>query len=118
MRPAPFYIGSNQTPDLVHDSYLGLGFALELLAGQHELGSSASVVSPFQSPLKASDQALSVAGFGQEANGSSLEHSRADRIVWKGRNENNRRVIALGYQQVLQLDTAKAGHLYVGDDAR
>jgi hypothetical protein len=54
----------------------------------------------------------------QEANGAGLDHTSPYSLVREGGNEYYGHAVTIGNQTILQLDSAHAGHLDVGDQAR
>ena len=65
--------------------------------------------------VQALDQALVAEWLGQETTGAGLQHARTDIFVREGGHENDRRVMPVGNQPILQICAVHAGHLYVGD---
>jgi hypothetical protein len=73
---------------------------------------------PVEGLIEAFDQDLSVYRLVQETYCSRLQRSRANCVIMEGCDENDRSAAAPGKQAALQLDTAHARHLNVGDYAR
>src|SRR5580700_3382930 len=61
------------------------------------------------------NQAIFVERFAQEADRSRLQRSRPDSLLREGRDEDDRRAVALRDQTVLQLDPAQTRHLHIRD---
>ena len=66
--------------------------------------------------VEASDQCRAVEGLDQEADCSGLQRLRAQALVVKGGDENERHAGSLGCQESLQLDAACPRHLDICND--
>jgi hypothetical protein len=71
-----------------------------------------------QSRMNVVNQAIFVERFAQETNRSRLQRSGPDSLLRKGRDEDDRRAVALRDQTPLQLDPAQARHLHIRDQTR
>ena len=84
-------------------------------------GSRASIAGSVVMPegrVEACDQAWPVERLGQKANCSGLHRSREGALLWKGRDEDERHVLAAGKQVSLQLDTTHGRHADIGNHTR
>jgi hypothetical protein len=71
-----------------------------------------------QGYIQVLDQMIFTERLVQEANGASLDHTSPYSLVREGGNKYYGHTVTIGNQPVLQLDSAQAGHLNVGDQAR
>jgi len=56
--------------------------------------------------------------FGQEANRSDLQRPVSDTLIGKGRNKNERHVVAQSAHMLQQVQTTHTGHLHIRNDTR
>ena len=75
-------------------------------------------LTPLKRDAEVVDQSRSREGLRQEANCSRLQRSGATRLVGEGRDENERRAIALGAHHRQELQTAHPRHLQIRNHAR
>ena len=73
---------------------------------------------PLKRDAEVVDQSRSGEGLGQEANCSRVQRSGATRLIGEGRDENERRAIALGAHHRQELQTAHPRHLQIRNHAR
>jgi hypothetical protein len=71
-----------------------------------------------QGYIQVFDQMIFAERLVQVANRASLEYTSPYLLVREGGNEYYRQAVTIGNQTALQIDSAQAGHLDIGDQAR